>query len=216
MAKLLSTMRILGWPESSRKSWHSVKERKQSQRQVCLFFFFFFFFFDLSFWCFRVLFLSPKMTITESSLKRSISRYKIRFWFVVLFSIINQKGRNRTDGLEDLGRIGHEESRRKSEKKKNQGRIILLMVGSSFLQGLHGLGRYLLEEYALQRSFVSQYWHCSRYKRGKIFFFSHSIFLLCKKDVVNKAAEAFGMPEVKSHLQLFVRTGLKDAKVLSD
>ncbi len=32
------------------------------------------------------------------------------------------------------------------------------------------------------------------------------------QDVINKAAEVFGMPEVKSHLQLFVRTGIKDAK----
>jgi hypothetical protein len=32
------------------------------------------------------------------------------------------------------------------------------------------------------------------------------------QDVINKAAEVFGMPEVKSHLQLFVRTGAKDAK----
>ena len=30
--------------------------------------------------------------------------------------------------------------------------------------------------------------------------------------VSSQAAEVFGMPEVKSHLQLFVRTGKKDAK----
>ena len=33
------------------------------------------------------------------------------------------------------------------------------------------------------------------------------------QDVINKAAEIFGMPEVKSHLQLFERSGKKDAKV---
>lgn len=32
------------------------------------------------------------------------------------------------------------------------------------------------------------------------------------QDVINKAAEVFGMPEVKSHLQLFERTGKKDEK----
>ena len=32
------------------------------------------------------------------------------------------------------------------------------------------------------------------------------------QDVVNKAAETFGMPEVRSHLQLYVRTGKKDEK----
>ena len=32
------------------------------------------------------------------------------------------------------------------------------------------------------------------------------------QDVINKATEVFGMPEVKSHMQLFVRTGLKDEK----
>ncbi len=104
----------------------------------------------------------------------------------------------------------------KVRRKKNQGRIILLMVLLFFKVYTDLADIYLKNMRCKEVSYLNT--DTVQGTRGEkpFFFFPHSIFLLCKKDVVNKAAEAFGMPEVKSHLQLFVRTGLKDAKVLSD